>query len=300
MEKKKKSDKRPIAYQNKDITSKVLAEEFVGKTFAVYGIDVPKIVDTMPTELPAIEVNELKLDNLFRLEDGSIALVDYESSYRERNKIKYLGYVARVLKRLYNKEKQFPVLKIIVIYTANVKRGTTNPELNLEGIHLQLTEAFLSDIESAGIWKEIKEAILHNHISDEIAMKMIIYPLTFVSIKGKRNAVSRVIDLTETIPDGNRKRFILAGLQAFSDKIIREEDAERIRRILSMTKVGKLFMDEMDEAVRKEHEKGEQAMQKKQEAIALNLLRENTSMQKVARCTELPIQVVKQLKAGLL
>ena len=67
-----------------------------------------------------------------------------------------------------------------------------------------------------------------------------------------------------------------------------------------MTKVGKLFMDEMDEAVRKEHEKGEQALQESKKAIALNCLREGISMQKIARCTELPIQVVKQLKAGLL
>ena len=30
-----------IAYQNKDITSKVLAENFKGKTFRVYGLDLP-------------------------------------------------------------------------------------------------------------------------------------------------------------------------------------------------------------------------------------------------------------------
>ena len=29
-----------IAWQNKDIVSKLLAEQFKGKTFAVYGIDV--------------------------------------------------------------------------------------------------------------------------------------------------------------------------------------------------------------------------------------------------------------------
>ncbi len=30
-----------IAYQNKDITSKVLAENFKGKTFRVYGLELP-------------------------------------------------------------------------------------------------------------------------------------------------------------------------------------------------------------------------------------------------------------------
>ena len=75
-----------------------MAEEFKGKTFAVYGIDVPKIKRVGPTNLPAIEVNELRLDNLFELEDGSYAIVDYESRYAEENKNKYLGYIARMLK----------------------------------------------------------------------------------------------------------------------------------------------------------------------------------------------------------
>ena len=33
-----------IAYQSKNITSKVLAERFQGKTFRVYGLDLPPII----------------------------------------------------------------------------------------------------------------------------------------------------------------------------------------------------------------------------------------------------------------
>lgn len=32
-----------IAYQNKDITSKVFAERFKGKSLKVYGLDIPKV-----------------------------------------------------------------------------------------------------------------------------------------------------------------------------------------------------------------------------------------------------------------
>ena len=66
---------KEIAYQNKDITAKALADQFKGKTFSVYGIDVPEIVDVEPTNLPEVEANELRLDNLFRLKDGSFAIV---------------------------------------------------------------------------------------------------------------------------------------------------------------------------------------------------------------------------------
>ena len=40
---KNEYNKEKIAYQNKDIASKVLAENFKGKTFRVYGLDLPDI-----------------------------------------------------------------------------------------------------------------------------------------------------------------------------------------------------------------------------------------------------------------
>ncbi|HBA48772.1 MAG TPA: hypothetical protein DCZ91_13430, partial [Lachnospiraceae bacterium] len=56
-------DGHPIAYQNKDITSKVLAESFKGKSFRVYGLDLPEIRAVLPTNIPTVRVKELRLDN---------------------------------------------------------------------------------------------------------------------------------------------------------------------------------------------------------------------------------------------
>lgn len=52
-----------IAYQNKDVTAKVMAEALKGKSLAPFGIHQLKIVDILPTNLPVIESNELRLDN---------------------------------------------------------------------------------------------------------------------------------------------------------------------------------------------------------------------------------------------
>ncbi len=37
-----------IAYQNKDITSKILGEKLKNKSFSVYGVKVPKIIRVLP------------------------------------------------------------------------------------------------------------------------------------------------------------------------------------------------------------------------------------------------------------
>ena len=86
-----------------------MADLFKGESFAPFGVDLPKVVYAEPTNLPAIEANELRMDTLFRLEDGSYTIVDYESEYNERNKLKYLGYLVRVAKRLYNDLGYYPV-----------------------------------------------------------------------------------------------------------------------------------------------------------------------------------------------
>lgn len=74
--------KGEIAWQSKDIASKFMTGKLKNKSLEVYGIKLPRIVDVLPTELPDIMVNELRVDNLFRLEDGTYALIDYESVYR--------------------------------------------------------------------------------------------------------------------------------------------------------------------------------------------------------------------------
>ena len=99
MQKRKTRGRRSITYQNKDVVSKIFGENLMNKSLAVYGVNLPKIKAVMPTNLPAIEANELRIDNLFRLEDDSLALIDYESRYKAENKIKYLNYVVRTVKK---------------------------------------------------------------------------------------------------------------------------------------------------------------------------------------------------------
>lgn len=111
-----------IAYQNKDIASKIFAEKFVGKSLEAYGINLPKIKKVLPTNLPAIQANELRLDNLFLLENDSLVLIDYESTYDSEDKLKYLDYVVRIAKKYYRTYKNNLKIEIIIIYTADVTK----------------------------------------------------------------------------------------------------------------------------------------------------------------------------------
>ena len=65
---------KDIAYQNKDITQKFSAELLKNKSLAVYGLPDIYIKDLLPTNLPAVEANELRMDNLFVLGDDTCLL----------------------------------------------------------------------------------------------------------------------------------------------------------------------------------------------------------------------------------
>jgi len=185
-----KRDGTEISFQNKDISSKYFGESLRGDSLEVYGIKNSKIVDVRPTNLPVIEAKELRLDNLFEMEDGSLAIIDYESRYSEKNKVKYLGYVAQVSKRIYNDYGEFRPLRLIIIYTADVKKGTTNPILDMGGFTLRLEEGFLTELDSGMIRKEITEKIRQGTpLTEEDQMRLVIYPLTYRGRKAQQEAV---------------------------------------------------------------------------------------------------------------
>ena len=240
-----------ITAQNKDVVSKWFGETMRNRSLSVYGIDVPKIVDVRPTNLPAIETNEKRMDNLFLLEDGSYALLDYESDYRVSNKVKYAGYVLRLLRRLQKDGIDLMNLRIriIVIYTADVTREQTRDTLNVGDVIIYTTEGFLSEIPSEEVKSRIQRKIEQKQpLDDRDLMELIILPLTYKGKESQRQAAHEAVNLAKEIEDEGMQEMALAGILSFSDKIIDKELANEIRRCLSMTKVGAIIAREMEES----------------------------------------------------
>ena len=260
-----KQPKNPITYQNKDVVSKIFGENLREKSLAVYGVNIPKITEVLPTNLPVIEANEIRLDNLFRLEDSSIALVDYESVYKRKDKIKYLGYIVRTLKRDELLDDSEQMIRMIVIYTGDVKKGTTEAKLDTGCLQFTVEEVFLSELDGAEIESTLTERICSEGVLDEEEqMKFVILPLIYAGRKEKQECIRRCFELAKKIIFPEMQIFLLSGLLVFTDKIIMQEDSERIRGWIKMTKVGRLFEEEKLEALRKLEEEKEQ---EKKEAI---------------------------------
>lgn len=156
------------------------------------------------------------MDNLFMLEDGSYALLDYESACRIENKVKYAGYAARLLRRLQKEGADIAKLKIhiIVIYTADVVKEqtedtkderdskTTKTTLDMGGIVIRTTEGFLSEISPEEVKMRIQDKIEQKEpLENRDLMELIILPLTYKGKENQQKAVYEAVDLAKGIED---------------------------------------------------------------------------------------------------
>ncbi len=252
-----------IAYQNKHIEFKILSETFKERSFAAYGLDLPRIREVLPTNLPVVAANEMRMDNLFLLEDGTYAIVDYESKNRKEDRIKYVNYIGRDLERFYREHGKVPRIRMIVIYIGDVRQAEHT--FNTGCVNLELEQVFTANLPAEEIYETVKGKLARGEeLTEQELMQLIILPLAEAGREKKQERVRQVVGLAKQIADEAEQKLVLSGLLVSSDKFIDKEDAEGIRREIYMTKVGQLLFEEgMEHGIKRGMERGiEQGMER--------------------------------------
>ena len=223
-------------YQGKDVVHKYLTNMFREKSFAAYGLkNLPAIKAFLPTDFPAIEANDRIADHVFVLEDNSIAIVDYESSFKNENKVKYLEYATRLYKRYFDPVRPIKI-RIIVIYTCKVQ--SANSSINAGALNLNVEEAFMSHIDGDAELERIKTKFRNGEeLTDEDLMRLIILPITQTKNDDISEMINKVTDFAEEMKRTNVEGyvFILAAMSVAMKNYITEEQKNRILEVLKMT-----------------------------------------------------------------
>ena len=178
---------------------------------------------------------------------------------------------------------------MIVIYTADITREETSNLFDVGCLKLEIESAYLAELNSEDISKRLYEKVqLKQKLTDEEMMEFIILPLTYIGLEEKNNSIRSSIQLAEQILDEETKTFVLSGIAVFADKVISKENADIIRRLLVMTKVGQLFEEEKMAYAR------EQAFK-----FAEALLRDDMKVELVAKYTNLSMEEVEEVQKRL-
>ena len=240
-----------ITHNFKDITSKFLAQLFKGDSLRTYGFQVPKVESLEPTELPAVMVNDLRVDNLFKFEDDTYALVDYECDYNIKDKFKYHNYLVRIASEYYNNTNKIINIRMLVIYSANVKEEILQNTLDFGAVKLNVESIILKDMDTFGILYELTNKIENNiPLTDKDKMQLIILPLTCEYEDIRYNVLDKVIDLISKIYDDETKNIIISSIIAFTDKYIKKEQLQKLKGMIKMTQIEQMYVDEANEKIR--------------------------------------------------
>lgn len=84
-------------------------------------------------------------------------------------------------------------------------------------------------------------------MTPEELFKLSILPLMH-STRERQDLIQETVELAKIIQDDSKQIQVIAGILTATDKFIDEEYAKKIRECLRMTKVGRIFEQEREEA----------------------------------------------------
>lgn len=277
-----------ISYQAKDILFKSLSELYRDEALDVFGIEnIPKIKQLLPNEFPQVRADEKRSDTLFLMEDDSILMLEFESNNRIiENHLKYIDYGLRILNRYYETEKKIKKLRVVVIYTSDVVKA--DESLDAGDLIVHSKAIFLHEYHGDAILGQMKEKVGQGEsLTHQELMKLSFLPLMYSRLN-RQDLIKEAVELAKSIKDETTQLQVIAGILTATDKFIDEEYAKKVREWLKMTKVGRIFEEEKQEAVaRKEKE-----MKLEIAKALLDLL----TPEVIAEKTGLDIEEVEKLK----
>jgi len=237
-----------ITHINKDVMFKVLSENYKNKSLAVYGLDVPKITRLLPSNYPAVTATEIHADTTFLLEDGSLLILEYESTVSSADFLKYIKYAVNAMARLHKEGCYVSNVIVAVIYTGDINKAPA--ELDVGALRIQIKQVFLSRFDTDGLYNDIKAKIDNGEpLADDDIMRLIVLPLTQPDKARKQRLIEDTIALAKRVQVEHQQLFIVAGILTATNKFIDQEYSKSIKEWIKMTKVARLFEEEKIEAV---------------------------------------------------
>ena len=135
--------------------------------------------------------------------------------------------------------------------------------------------------------------------TDEELMEYMILPLSYKDREAKQQKIQELAELAEEMADKKQQVFVLSGMLAFTDKVIDEKTANKIREVIKMTKVERMIRNELRQEVKEEvREKVQKEVQKEVREKVQKEVREKVREEKRKREAEKKQSVIRMIQRG--
>lgn len=107
--------------------------------------------------------------------------------------MKYLNYLTGIANCYLKDKKESLMLRMIVIYTADITREQMSEEYNIGALNMHIECAVLSELDSEGILGRLKKKVENNErLDDEELMEFIILSLSYRTKEEKQQAIQNI------------------------------------------------------------------------------------------------------------
>jgi len=225
-----------ISHQNQDIIYKYMAEFFRNETLEYYGLNLPKIVNVKPTELPIIQLTDRNMDYVFELEDSSLLHMEFQTTNKLADLPRFLIYDSA----LYLKENR--KIHTAVIYSGNIHKA--DKSIDIGSIYYKVEQVFMVDYNGDERYEAIKHKIENDiQLDNTDIMDMVFLPL-MKNKWGEDEAAKKVLELAEEIKDESMQSVVIATVLGLADKYVRKEYIDRLKEVVRMTRIGAALIEE--------------------------------------------------------
>ena len=175
---------------------------------------------------------------------------------------------------------------MMVLYTADI--GKARASLHRTACDIRVEASYMADAPSAQWLKEIKEGIVNGTVTEETLMHLVLLPLAYHGNEQQQAAIRQCVDLAKELPDKEQGNFVLAGILAFTDKIIGEDMKKYIKEVLRMTRIESELIEESRQEGRQE---GDYERAKK---TAFKMYEKKYPLEHIAELIEFPISTIQE------
>ncbi len=220
-----------------------------------------------------MEVAGSAADFVFLLEDDTYLHFEFQSTYNEKDLIRFAGYDLR----LYERDGRRVIT--VIIYTADVEQSADG--INIGSLVYSPQRVMMKDYDGDTIYRELVDKIeAGQDINDADMLNLLFLPLMGNTIE-KGELAAKSVQLAQRIPDTTKRNAIIAAAFAFGSKYLTDADLENLKGVLRMTDLAEMIVE--DERM----------------IIARKLLKRGISSNVVAEDTGLDEVTIRELQAEL-
>lgn len=253
--------------------------------FKLLGIEVGKIQELLPSDLPVVQTHDLEVDYLCKLENGTLLHLEFQTTTSEELIDRLMLYDS-----LINNKWKLPIVTY-VIYGAGINDAIDTK--NYGSITYQVQNIYIGHRDGDHIFKQLWNKIENGEeLTDEEMGNLVLLPL----MKSKKSRAEMTMDsayIASKVKNQEKQNQILAFLLTISINYLNEDETEQLLGVMSMTKL-------YEKIVEKGYIEGmEKGIEKGIIETAIRMLKEGADIPFVMKVTGLSEQKINELLTSL-